>query len=338
MSPAVHGRSMPPQANSASVVPACDLGLLRALEVLLVALVAPLGIRDQAAELARDVDPGAPAGAEPPRPLLQHGALPVQLQAELVEEDVGGHGQGARQLERAVGGVLGVLEHAIAELELAVVDDRARGRDRALLERGHRGDRLERRARRIGGRDRAVEERRPELLGGQLVVAPLGDRLGELVGVEARVRAEREDLAVARVHGHEGARLGPVLARRLDAAPDRVVGRALELEVEREPQPLALPGLAARHLAAVVAAAERVDDHARVAVGAAQVVVVALLDPVGADPRAGLDPAVALHLELLGRDLARACRTAARPAPRAGSRAGSASRPRPRGTAPGARG
>ena len=129
----------------------------------------------------------------------------------------------------------------------------------------------------------------------------MANSLASKLGYEPRARTSPD----ARVHGHEGARLGTVLARRLDAAPDRVVGRALEPEVEREAQPLALAGLAARHLAAVVAAAERVDDHPRVAVGAAQVLVVALLDAVGADPRAGLDPAVALHLELLGRDLAR---------------------------------
>ena len=178
-------------------------------------------------------------------------------------------------------------------------------RDHALLERGHRGDRLERRAGRIGRGDRAVEQRRAELLGAELVVALLRDRLGELVGVEARVGAEREDLAVARVHRHERARLGAVLGRRLDAAPERVVGGALELEVEREAQPLALRGLLAAHPPAVVARAERVDHDLREAVGAAQVLVVALLDAVGADPRARLDAPVALELELGRRDLAR---------------------------------
>ena len=137
------------------------------------------------------------------------------------------------------------------------------------------------------------------------VVAGLRDRLGELVGVEARVGAERQDLAVARVHGHEGAGLGAVLRGGAHRAGERVVGGALEVEVERDAQALALLGLAPAHLAAVVAAAERVDDHPREAVGPAQVLVVALLDAVGPDPRAGLDAAVALELELLGRDLAR---------------------------------
>ena len=305
MSPADQVRSMPPQANSACVVPGVHLRLLGAAQVVLVALVAPVGVRHQPGELAGDVDPRAAPDPEPLGPLLQHRAAAVHVQAELVEEDVRRDGQRPRELERPVGGVLGVVEHAVAELELAVVDDRARGRDHALLERGHGGDRLERRARRIGGGDRAVEERRAELLAGELVVARLRDRLGELVRVEARVGAEREDLAVARVHGHEGAGLGAVLRRGRDGAGEGVVGGALEVEVERQPQALALARLAARHAAAVVATAERVDDDAREAVGAAQVLVVGLLDAVGPDPRAGLDAAVALPLELGGRDLAR---------------------------------
>ena len=193
--------------------PRRHLGLLGAAQVLLVALVAPLRVRHQAGELAGDVDPGPAPDAEPLRPLLEHRAAPVHVRAERVEEDVRGHGHGARQRERPVDGVLGVLEHAVAELELAVVDDRRLRRDDALLERRHRRDRLEGRAGRIGGGDRAVEQRRAELLAGELVVARLRDRLGELVGVEARVGAEREDLAVARVHGHEGAGLGAVLRR-----------------------------------------------------------------------------------------------------------------------------
>ena len=261
--------------------------LLRALEVLLVALVAPRAVGDQAGELARDVDPRLAAHAEPVRPLLQHRALAVERLAELVEEHVRGHGQRARELQRPVRGALGVLADLVAELELAGVDQRAAGRDHALLQRRHRGDRLERRAGRIGRGDRAVEQRRAVLLRGQRVVALLGDRLGELVGVEARVGAEREDLPVARVHRDEGARLGAVPGRRLHAALDRVHRGALQVEVERDPQPLALARLDALHPPPVVAVAERVDDDPRVAVLAAQVLVVALLEAVGADPRAG---------------------------------------------------
>ena len=75
-------------------------------------------------------------------------------------------------------------------------------------------------------------------------------------------------------------------------------------EVERQPQPLALLGLVARDLARVVAVAERVDDDLRVAVLAAQVAVVGLLDAARADARAGRDAAVLLLLQLLRRDLA----------------------------------
>ena len=90
----------------------------------------------------------------------------------------------------------------------------------------------------------------------------------------------------------------------LDRAPDRVVRGALEPEVERQPQLAALDRVGAARAAGVVAVAERVDDHAREAVGAAQVGVVALLDAVLADPRPGLDAAVLLRADLLGRDLA----------------------------------
>ena len=242
---------------------------------------------------------------EPPGPFLQDRPAPVHVEAELVEEDVRRHGERARQLQRPVGRVARVVQDAVAEVELAVVDDRARRRDHALLERRHCGDRLERRAGRIGGGDRAVEQRCAALLRRELPVPVLRDRLGELVGVEARVGAEREDLAVARVHGDERARLGAVDRGGPDGAAERVVGGALEVEVERQPQPLALARLAACHPPAVVAVAERVDHDARVAVLAAQVLVVALLDPVGPDPRARLDAAVARQLQLLRRDLAR---------------------------------
>ena len=214
------------------------------------------------------------------------GPLRVGLGAELVEEDVGGHRQRPAQLQRAEHGVLGVLELLRAELEHAGVDDRRARGDQALLQRRHRGHDLEGRAGRVGRGDRAVEQRRAAGLGVELVVLALRERLGEHVRVEARVGAEREDLAVARVHRHVGARLGAVARRGRDRAPQRVVGRALEVEVERELELVALLGLHARGLAPLVAVAERVDDDLRVAVPAAQVGVVLVLDAAGADPRA----------------------------------------------------
>ena len=120
------------------------------------------------------------------------------------------------------------------------------------------------------------------------------------------VGAEREHLAVRRVHGHVGARLGAgaVQVGGRDGPRQRVVRRPLQAEVEREAQLLALDGAPLRGLARVVAVAERVDDHARVAVDPAQVAVVGLLDPVLADPRAGRDAAVLAPLELVRGDLA----------------------------------
>src|SRR6185437_15945174 len=110
------------------------------------------------------------------------------------------------------------------------------------------------------------------------------------------IRAEREDLAVARIDRHERAGLGAVDGGGLHAALDRVVGRPLEVEIEGGLQPLALARLDAAHLAPVVARAERVDDDPREAVLAAQVLVVALLEAVGADARARRDAPVALLL------------------------------------------
>ena len=73
--------------------------------------------------------------------------------------------------------------------------------------------------------------------------------------------------------------------------------------VDRQPQPLALLGLGHRQLALLVAGAERVHDEARVAVRAAQVLVVLVLEPALPDPRALGDVLVLALLHLLRADL-----------------------------------
>src|SRR3954447_4125499 len=68
-----------------------------------VALVAPLGVRDETLRLAGDVDAGAPAEPEPARPGLDHLARHrVGPLAERVEEDVGGDLERLGDVERAV--------------------------------------------------------------------------------------------------------------------------------------------------------------------------------------------------------------------------------------------
>ena len=89
------------------------------------------------------------------------------------------------------------------------------GRDHAGFERRHRGDRLERRAGRIGAVDGAVGQRTAARCRCRSVLRiRLGQRFGELVRVEARSGADREDLPVARVHRHERARVAPVCRPR----------------------------------------------------------------------------------------------------------------------------
>ena len=309
-----------PRAVDAAALEQRLLRLVAELELLAAALVvgelavAPLAVGHEPAVLARQIDPGGLAEPELACPVLEHRAWFVERRAELVEEHVRGDLQRARQRERPVDRVAGVLELAAAVLEHAGIVEHGARRDYPLVDRGERGDRLERRAGRIARRDRAVEQRRAVLGRVEPVERRLVDRLGEQVGVEARVRAERQHLAVARVERHESTcvRRVAVALRRLDRAGDRVLRGALQPEVEREPQLAALDRVGAGRAPRVVAVPGRVDDHAREAVGAAQVLVVALLDPVLADPGAGAHAAVLLGPDLFPARSRAACRTAGR--------------------------
>ena len=151
----------------------------------------------------------------------------------------------------------------------------------------------------------------------RLFVGPLGERL-------ARTRWRRSS-GCEPMRQDRRRRAGPSPRRRRRGrrsceAGDRlrcsaVVARLLQVVVERQLQPLALLRLAAPTTVRWSSRLpERVDDDPRVAVGAAQVLVVALLEPALADPRALGDARVLLLLELARADLATPCRTAARPA------------------------
>ena len=141
-----------------------------------------------------------------------------------------------------------------------------------------------------------------------LVVEPLErrglQRLGEDVRVEAGVGAHGQDLAVARVHRHEGA------AAVLDAVGDRdsaglghgVLAGALEVEVERELELLALDRLALGERP--LGPPEGVDLDAGRPGLAAQVAVVGVLQAALPHDGALRHAAEARLLELARADLA----------------------------------
>ena len=106
------------------------------------------------------------------------------------------------------------------------------------------------------------------------------DAAGELVRVVRRRGVERADLAGPRIERHH----------RADLPLEQPLGLLLEVEVERQGERPAGPGLLAPVLVEHPAAA--VDHHHALALGAAQVLVVALLDPLLADQVARLVAAV----------------------------------------------
>src|SRR5205814_1620695 len=116
-------------------------------------------------------------------------AAVVGLRTELVEEDVVRDLQRLAQRERPVLRALRVVEDDAADLELARVEERRVGSDKATLERGRRRDQLEGRAGRVEALGRAVGERVARLVE-QGIEDRLLDALGEDVRVERRVAAQ----------------------------------------------------------------------------------------------------------------------------------------------------
>ena len=258
--------------------------------------LAPGRVRDQAGAGLGQVDAGVAAEPELVRPRLQRLVRQrVEALAHRVEEDVRGHLECPLHGDRAVRLVAGVAALLDADVDAAgVVDDRAGRRDPGR-ERGERGDRLERRPRRIGALRRAVERRRAGVLAEQLVEARRRDRPRQDVGIEARVRADGEHVAIAGIHRDERARQPAADLRH------RLLCPSLEPEVERQGQLAAGLGLALEVGADRVAAG--VDDDAVQAVATAQVAVVAELESALPDDRAGGNALVGA-LQLLRADLA----------------------------------
>ena len=126
------------------------------------------------------------------------------------------------------------------------------------------------------------------------------------VRVEGRVRGEGEDLAGVHVQRDERATVrGPLVlvVREADPVLERLLGGALEVGVDRQPDVVAGLGQLAE-LALARDPAERVDEHAPLAAHPAQVGVVDGLDPRPPDAVARPVALVGLRLELLGVDLA----------------------------------
>ena len=203
--------------------------------------VAPLGRRHQAGALAGKVDPGRAAEPEAVGPLLDHlAALLVRHQADAIEEHVRGDLQRARQRDRAVRHVPGVLEGHAADRQRAAVEQHGRRADQPALEPRDRGDQLEGGTGRVQALGRAVGERGAVVGILQALVDGGRDALREDVRVVARIAAEPDHLTAARVHRDEAARLPVARERRLAGL--------LHAEVDRQAQPLAGARVAHRQL------------------------------------------------------------------------------------------
>ena len=169
------------------------------------------------------------------------------------------------------------------------------GRDHALLERRHRGHRLERRADGLGLRDGTVDHRVVGALPGQLLVVLGADPADPDAGVVGRVARHAEDLAVLHVEDDGRAAVGRVLAvavRQRDARPQRLLGGRLHLGVEGGDEGVARLRHAAAHGLGLLGPAEGVHLDAGDPVTAAQPLVVGVLEAVLADHVAGRVPLV----------------------------------------------
>ena len=120
---------------------------------------APGGVGHDAFELARQVDPGLVADAEPARLALDHAAVAVGALADFEEVGVGGDLQRLHQPDRAEFGLAGVAERLRRDVDALAGAEAFDGLMTPASSAAHRGDRLERRARRIGAVDGAVGER-----------------------------------------------------------------------------------------------------------------------------------------------------------------------------------
>ena len=223
-----------------------DLPGLR-IPLLRVRLAPPLRCGQEAGRLTAHVQPCRLPETERRGPLLERAAVlrreAVELEAQLVEVGVARGSERGRQVHRLVHVRVPVPEGRPVDLHLPRAGQRLVRPHQLLAHRSEGSDRLERRARRVEAGRRAVQagvvgllgslgiDQRPELR--RLRLAHVDPRVVRGVG---RHRADRSGARVDRDCG-SGVRVPAlVLAGDLDAVLERVLGRALQLRVERRPQ------------------------------------------------------------------------------------------------------
>ena len=149
--------------------------------------------------------------------------------------------------------------------------------DHVVLERRERDERLDRRARRIGAAQRAVEQRLVRVLGERDVFGA-GKAAREAIRVERRRADEGQHVAVR----------GSIATTAAAAADERLLGDALQLDVDGESRSLPamrLVGLElrVRALGELDGPALGVHEQLAVATRAVQLVLVGALDAGLAD-------------------------------------------------------
>ena len=184
----------------------------------------PIAIGDEPAAFAGNLDPRRLAEAEPARARLKR--IDAELQRDLIEIAVAGVLDAQAQIHRAVAAPLPAMEEMRAEPVRARAGECRLGRDDAGIEGRERHHHLEGRARRIGARERLVDQRLVVVVG---QIAPLFGRQTDIerVGVEARCRDERKNVAVFDIH--DGASGAVVLQLLVDQALQLAVDRQVDV-------------------------------------------------------------------------------------------------------------
>jgi hypothetical protein len=187
------------------------------------ALTLPVARRQHARELALDVD--ARLASETELRQEAKGVVDVGLARENVVVRVARDDDRLVHVDAAMTARLVVIEavRGARKLEVTWIRDRLRRRAFSRRERGQCEERLYRGAGRICAAQWSIEQR---LVGRIVEELPVGgiDSIDEEVRVVARLRDERENLAVARVDRDE----------RAAARAERRLGDFLQLDVERE--------------------------------------------------------------------------------------------------------
>ena len=204
----------------------------------------PLRVRNSTAHLAREIDArGAPQAVTPER--LLHALLGVgvvEALADRVEDDVAG----VRDARHEGHGAVTALIPAVPSARRVVLVARpspvpgavpARGRvGDAVVERGERRERLDRRPGRILAGDGTVHERVVGRLGGEGVPVGRRDASDEHVWVVGRCARHGEHLAVGTVHADDAGarRVVSALLDLLHPRGERLLGRRLDGGIDRQ--------------------------------------------------------------------------------------------------------